>query len=246
MINASSSREQPSSIADNPAICGDWPDLALVSSDQHVICVHRHRISCTSHNAFAGLLADSKASAVFLPEPSSVLEVIVAVLYDVPAVSCVPSLETTEAALAALTKYGIPPHLHAFPGKLLYQLLLLHAPYRPIEAYALAGRYRLECAAVAISGHLLAYDTSQLSDDLAVKMSTVYFRRLFDLHHDRLSALKSIVFRPPAEHEPTPQCGEQSGSRARLKEGWAFAVAQLAWDKMPSESFSLAAGTTGA
>ena len=89
---------------------------------------------------------------------------------------CQPSarfLPPAEAVLAALTKYSIPSNLHVFPAKSLYQLRLLRAPHRSIEGSALASQYGLECAATAILGYLLAYNTSQLSGDLAMKMNTV-------------------------------------------------------------------------
>ena len=79
----------PYNVSDNSAICGDWLGWALVSSDQCVICVHRHRISCTSHNAFTSLLTDSTKSPV--PPKTVVCALInLAVLYDVPAISSFP------------------------------------------------------------------------------------------------------------------------------------------------------------
>ena len=173
-----------------------------------------------------------------LTERASVLDLLIHIVYGISCTHLAPSFETVEAVLDALIKYGISPPQSACPDQPLYQLLLLHAPHRPIDAYALAGQHGLEDAAVAISAHLLAYDSSQLSDALVSKMGPVYLRRLLCLHQNRLSALKTIVLRPPEGHPPTPTCGEEAPERAELAEAWAFAVAQLVWDVSPGECSS--------
>ncbi|KAI1791332.1 hypothetical protein LXA43DRAFT_1141822, partial [Ganoderma leucocontextum] len=220
----------------DPAAGGDCPDLILISSDEAFYYVHRPQIACISKNSFAGLLLDNLNTSITLPEPASVFDLLVRIVYGIPCTHLAPSLETTEATLEALIKYGIPPRLHAFPSQPLYHLLLLHAPHRPIDAYAVAGRHGLEDAAVVISGHLLVYDTSLLSDALVAKMGPVYFCRLLCLHRNRLSALKNIVLRPLAQHSPMPACAESAPARAQLARAWAFAVAQLVWDASPGVS----------
>ena len=208
----------------------------LISSDQAFYRVHRAQILSVSNNAFGGLAIDNNASMTLL-ERASVLDLLVHIVYGTSCTHLAPSFETVEAVLDALVKYGISPPQSACPGQLLYQLLLLHAPHRAIDLYALAGHHGLEDAAVAISGHL-TYDISRFSDALVAKMGPVYFRRLLCLHQDRVPSLKSIVFRPLAEHPPTPTCGEDAPERAELAEAWAFAVAQLLWDVSPGTRFS--------
>ncbi|KAM5543238.1 hypothetical protein V8D89_003112 [Ganoderma adspersum] len=205
---------------------GLFSDLAVLSSDQTVYYVHRQHLSGVSTNAFAGLLPGAPFSISVL-EPAAVLSIVIHTMYGRSCTDHSPSLDTIEAALDALVKYGVTPHLYASSPQPLYRLLLLHAPHNAIEAYALAGRHSLEAVAVAISAHLLAYDLSLITVELSIKMGAVYLRRLVDLHCDRTKALKSIVMRPPGGHPPT---------LARLMNAWAFAVAELAWDTLPGMS----------
>ncbi|PIL33908.1 hypothetical protein GSI_03614 [Ganoderma sinense ZZ0214-1] len=231
--------------SDNPAVGGDSksPKLMLISSDRTFYYVQHSQILAVTNNAFAGLLLDN-ASSITLPEPSSVLDLLIHLVYDISCIRLAPSLATSEATLNALIKYGILPRLHAVPGKPLYELLLFHAPHHPIAAYALAAHYGLEDAAVAISEHLLAYDVSRLSDALVVQMGPVYFRRLLVMHQARLSALKGIVLRPPGQHPPMPTCGGggPAAGASELGEAWAFAVAQLVWDASPGKPDCLCPG----
>ncbi|KAI0779897.1 hypothetical protein C8Q74DRAFT_1367714 [Fomes fomentarius] len=210
------------------------PDVVLTSSDRIQFYVHRERLFRASSSAFGGLLIQHLATFT-LPESCVVLDVVLHVVYGMSCVQQNPSLDTIELALHALVKYGVALRPLCGPQHPLYKLLLLHAPYRPIEVYAIAAHHKLEDAAVAVSGHLLAYDTSKLSDELTVKMGPLYFRRLLDLHQARLKALKEIVLRPPAAHRPVAKAG--SGCvPGQLTQGWAFAAAQLAWDTLPSVS----------
>lgn len=211
------------------------PDVVLTSSDRIQFYVHRERLFRASSSAFGGLFIQH-LSTFTLPESSVVLNVVLHVVYGMSCVQQNPSLDIIELALHALVKYGVALRPLCGPQHPLYKLLLLHAPYRPIEVYAIAAHHKLEDAAVAVSGHLLAYDTSKLSDELTVKMGSLYFRRLLDLHQARLKALKEIVLRPPAAHRPVAKAG--SGCvPGQLTQGWAFAAAQLAWDALPSELF---------
>ncbi|KAM5543293.1 hypothetical protein V8D89_003167 [Ganoderma adspersum] len=217
---------------------GMFPDMLIKSPDQTGYYVHRLHLSRVSTNAFGGLLANP-ASSISVLEPAAVLNVVIHTIYGMSSTHRNPSLDTIEAAIDALLKYGVAPHLYAPSSQPLYLLLLLHAPYRPIEAYAVAGKYGFEDAAVAISGHLLAYDLSRISDELSLKMGPVYLRRLVDLHNTRAQALKNIVLRPPGPHAPTLtvtcQC-ECAGDQSRLANSWAYAAAQLVWATLPCMS----------
>ena len=204
--------------------------MSLMSSDQVIFYVHRLHLSSISSNAFAGLLP-TLATSFFVTERATVLDIVLHIVYGRPYTDRNPPLSEIEAALDALIKYGVNPYAHAIPHQPLYTLLKNHAPYHPIETYAVAGKYGLEAAAVAVSAHLLAYDPSNLSDELSVKIGPVYLRRLIALHHERSNALKNIVLKPPANHRPTLMCGE--ASQAQLTQAWAHAAAELAWDALP-------------
>ncbi|KAM5533991.1 hypothetical protein V8D89_012311 [Ganoderma adspersum] len=198
--------------------------------------VHRPRIAYLSDNSFASLLLNSLNASITLPEPASVLDLIINIVYGISCTHLAPSLETTEATLDALVKYSIHPRLHVSPSQPLYHLLLLQAPLRPIEAYAVAGRHGLEDAVVRISRHLLLYDVSQLTDALMTKMGAVYFCRLICLHQGRVSTLKSIVLCPPAQHSPMPACRECGPARVQMAQAWAIALTELVWDLSPGIS----------
>ena len=194
--------------------------------------VHSQHLLSLSSNAFAGLLANCEIP-LLLAERSAVLDIVFHILYGMIYTHHSPPLAEIDAALDALIKYGVNPASHASPIHPLCALLRFHAPCLPIEAYAVAGKYSLEDAAVAISAHLLAYDFSNLSDELSIKIGPIYLRRLIGLHHDRSEALKTIILRPLATHQFTLLCGE--ASQAQLAREWAYAVAGLAWEKLPSE-----------
>ena len=140
-----------------------------------------------------------------------------------------------------MTKYGIPIEPHAAPHQQMYQLLLSHAPYHPIETYALAASHGLEDVAVVASGHLLSYDMTRLTDELVTKMGAIYLKRLVLLHQERMTALRHILLQAPRNHSPTPGCGDLQ--QGQLIREWALSTAQLAWDATPSKGGHFTSGT---
>ncbi|TBU63620.1 hypothetical protein BD310DRAFT_944728 [Dichomitus squalens] len=219
------------------------PDIIIVSSDNVHFYTHRHRLLAASANRMGNLIPsdDAEASAtpitVAMPHPSPVVNIILHTMYGQSCVHYLPTLEMVEVALDALAlSYGVPIQPSALPNQPIYTLLLSFAPYRPLDAYAVAGKHGLEEAAVAISSHLLAYDLARLPDSVSQKMGALYLKRLFLLHQSRLIALRNILYKPPATHPPTVMCNEVS--QQRMLRAWAFAVAQLVWDVLPSASTS--------
>ncbi|KAI8993835.1 hypothetical protein BD414DRAFT_534930 [Trametes punicea] len=223
-------------------IDGHLPDLTIISSNNVYFYAHRHRVANASSNGFGGLLFDWDVyspgflPSLHLPESGDVINVVLHTMYGLSCLHFHPSLETVEEALDALIKYGVPIQTHANPYQPLHQLILSLAPYHPIETYALAGRHQLEDLAVTISGHLLSFDLSRITDDLATKMGPVYLKRLFFLHQTRLQALKEILLKPPATHPATPGCNPTE--QGKLTRAWALATAQLVWDAMPSKAMT--------
>ena len=219
----------------NPGfLCNDVPaDITLIAADNVPFYAHRRVLQYASKNAFGSLLTRPDKS-IRVPEASAVLSLALHIVYGFPCLHLVFALDTIETAANALIKYGVPLRNVAAPNSPLYQLVLSHAPYRPIDAYAFAAHYNLESLAVAVSSHLLAYNTSNLTDELSTKMGPVYLKRLFDLHETRRSALKAIVMKPPRMHRPNLACG--TGEQRQLTQAWAFAAAEMAWDVQPGES----------
>ncbi|RPD73718.1 hypothetical protein L226DRAFT_523824 [Lentinus tigrinus ALCF2SS1-7] len=210
-----------------------FPDLILVSSDHVHFHVHRQRLYNTSCNAFGGFLLQ-QSSLITIPQSAEVFNIVLHVVYGMSCLEHNPSLEAIEKAINTLTAYGVPIQHLARPSFPLYQLLVSQAPFHPIETYAIAGQHKLEDAAVATSAHLLAYELSNLTDEITVKMGPLYLRRLLDLQQTRMTALKEIVLRPPANHSPTAKCPQ--GRQEKLTQAWALAAAQLVWDTLPSIS----------
>ncbi|KAH9858396.1 hypothetical protein C2E23DRAFT_860 [Lenzites betulinus] len=219
------------------------PNVIIISSNNVYFYAHRHRILETSVNLFGGLFLFDQGSSphgflpsLHLPESGDVLNVVMHTLYGLSCTHFHPAIDTVEAALDALTKYGVSIEAHAAPRyRPLHHLLLSHAPYHPIETYALAGKYELEELAVTVSGHLLSFDLSRVTDELATKMGPVYLKRLFLLHQTRTYALKHILLSPPAPH-PAPVPGCSAAAQAQLTRAWALATTQLVWDATPSLS----------
>ncbi|KAH9917930.1 uncharacterized protein BXZ73DRAFT_53189 [Epithele typhae] len=219
---------------------GLLPDAVLVVEDQASFYVHSDRLSQVSLNAFGGLLDGTTGIAgptFVVPESPDTLNITLRVVYELSCAHLSPSLDDIESVVNALIKYGIPlDSVTGSPDLPLHALILRHAPERPIEAYALAGHHGLESVAVAVSAHLLAYDTAALTNELALKMGAVYCRRLFMLHQDRLLALRRIVLRPPGTHRPTLVCGTGADGMGRLMRAWALVAAEVVWVASPGMS----------
>ena len=206
------------------------PDLVVEASDGTRFHVHTDTLTQSSNNSFDGLLPSTHGSLT-LSESPEVLDIALHILYEKAFSAPLPRLNILEDALEALVKYGAHLPILAAPPLPLYALLLQHAPSSQIETYALAAHYDLEDAAVAISAHLLAYDITELSDELSLKMGPIYMMRLVELQQLRLSALKAIVLTPPVSHLATATCG----SGPELSQAWALAAIPLIWEARPSE-----------
>ncbi|RPD58886.1 hypothetical protein L227DRAFT_179400 [Lentinus tigrinus ALCF2SS1-6] len=218
----------PSELVDGAA-----PDLLIVTSDAVHFHVHTRSILALSTNAFNRALA-SPVNTLVVMETAAVMNVVLNVLYGWSCIVYEPEFEDVVVALAALVKYGASLPTLAVAPLPLFDLLLAQAPLHAIDIYASAGQYELEDVAVAVSAHLLAFSPSQLTDELALQMGPVYFKRILDLQQNRLLALKGIVLDPPAKHPPTLTCN--IASRDELTTSWALATAQLVWDACPSIS----------
>ncbi|KAI0741860.1 hypothetical protein C8Q80DRAFT_161612 [Daedaleopsis nitida] len=214
---------------------GELPDVVLITQDQAHFYAHSRRLVLASTNYWGMLFASPVPPQIInVPEDANTLRLALHLVYGSPFLYLGPSLESIEGTLVALTKYGVVLDKLVASCMPLYHLILSHAPYRPIETYALAAWFHLEPVAVAASSHLLAFDTSTLTDELTIKMGALYFKRLLDLHKIRRTALKTIVLRLPQMHPPTDTCGEE-GQR-ELMSICASAAAELAWDSLPNLS----------
>lgn len=142
-----------------------------------------------------------------------------------------PPFETLVTAVKRFPTYGLRPKARIAPSMPLFQLLLSHAPLFPLELYALASQFDLYELAVSTSSHLLSFQLSSLTDDMAERIGPVYLKRLFFLHFGRADALKRVLLPPPHPHAPTPWC--DFTDQKTLTRAWALASAYLAWDARP-------------
>ena len=218
------------------------PDLIFVSSDGVFFYVHTTQILAVSTNAFNNLVPPKHAKAkimmrddfgpvVSLPEPATVLNIILHVVYELSCAHYHPALDTLMSAVDAMDVYGLPPKRHIVPSSPLYAYILSQAPMQPIVVYALAAAHDLYELAVPVSSHLLSFALHTLTDDLAVRIGPVYMKRLFFLHLGRLEALKRLLLPPPHPHPPTQGC--DFTEQKKLTRAWALASAYLAWDARP-------------
>lgn len=217
------------------------PDLVLLSSDSVFFYVHLNLLLCVSDNNFNSFLPPpSKAdhgpmgSVVVLPESSEVLNVVLHSIYDISCAHYSPSFESLSAALVFMTTYGISVKRHAARSTPLHALFLSHAPFYPLELYALAASYDLYDLAVPTSSHLLSLSLASLTDEMVDRIGPRYLKRLFFLHFGRAEALKRLLLPPPHPHSPTVSC--DFTEQKKLTRAWALASAYLAWDARPDLS----------
>jgi len=205
--------------------------------------VHASALLGSSANQFNGLLpsnpgsCESQDAVLSIPEHSTVLNVLLHIIYDMSCIHYSPPFPTLVAAVNCLSTYGISPKLVIVPSTPTYTLLLSYAPLFPLELYALAASFDLYDLAVATSSHLLSFPLASITDEMAECIGPVYLKRLFFLHFGRSDALKRILLPPPHPHAPTPWC--DFNEQKKLTRAWALASAYLAWDARPGVFISV-------
>jgi hypothetical protein len=174
----------------------------------------------------------------FASESSEVLNIVLCGVYEISCDKHNPTFECIVDAISAFKKYGLTP-LRRFvsPPKPLYHTLLYHAPLRPLETYALAAEFELEDLAVASSAYTLPLNLALLSEDLALKMGSVYLHRLHRLHGARMDALRELLDRAIYPHVAKPYCSIEK--RREFSKAYDLACAQLYYDAFPGQSHRL-------
>ncbi|KAJ3576429.1 hypothetical protein NP233_g442 [Leucocoprinus birnbaumii] len=220
------------------------PDITFISSDRVLFYVHSQVSRGASpqafrrvfeahqdpaHNTLGGLPHQPPPDElIHIPDTSSVLNVILHVLYCTSSARNSPSFETLATAVDRMPYYDLPPRNHVTPHTPLYDQLLMHAPLFPLQLYALAAYHDLRELAVATSSHLLSYPLATLPEDVAQRMGALYLKRLLAMHLERFNALKQILLSPPLPHPATIDCTFQD--QKKLTRAWALVSAYLAWD----------------
>ncbi|TFK67352.1 hypothetical protein BDN72DRAFT_742030, partial [Pluteus cervinus] len=212
------------------------PNLIFSSSDCVLFYVDMDVVTKACPPAFQSAISASPVydqmpgsmRIILIHETSPVLDVILHVLYGTSCIQHSPPFNTLVDAVDHMPFYGISPAVHITPSSHTYSALIAFAPFYPLQLYSLAGHHYLHDLAVSTSSHLLSYSLLSMSDEVAQRMGWRYLKRLFDLHADRLNALKEMLLAPPYPHAPTRECSFKDQSR--LTRAWALVAAYLAWE----------------
>jgi len=211
-------------------------DLILVSSDSVYFYVHSPILLSTSQNGFNSLLPvgfvredPSRPEPILaVPERSSVLNVILHIIYHMSCTQYSPSFDILVEAVRTLKTYGISAKNVITPSTPLHGILLTHAADRALELFALASQNDLYDLAVSSSSFLLSISLSAISDQMAEQIGPIYLKRLFFMHLGRAEVLRNILLPPPYPHTPTSTC--DTVQQKNLTRAWALASASLVWD----------------
>uniref|UniRef100_A0A8H8CFQ5 Uncharacterized protein n=1 Tax=Psilocybe cubensis TaxID=181762 RepID=A0A8H8CFQ5_PSICU len=215
------------------------PDTIFSSSDGVLFYIDSATVLKACPTAFVAILMQPLSHPKFrdgnisLDISSPELNVIFHALYGTSPAANRPSFDTLIQAVDRMPSYSIPPTTLIRPGGSLYELLLYHAPLHPLESYALAAHHKLHPLAVSVSSHLLSYDLSKISDDMAERIGATYLNKMMHLHMSRFTALKNILLHPPHPHPPSKECGFED--QRKLTRAWALVSAYLAWDARPAD-----------
>ncbi|KZV97301.1 hypothetical protein EXIGLDRAFT_642388 [Exidia glandulosa HHB12029] len=217
---------------------GQFPDIALVSSDSVRFHVHTSVLRSASSNDFGGLFhAQANSHNIHIDEAAPALNIMLHSAYGLDIVPYTPNWSMLEEGTEAMRRYAIRPPTPTDP---LFTLLLsqVHRPGGAQAVYALAAQCEFDALAVAASEHLLSLDLSSITDEWATQCGPVYIKRLFFLHLGRTEALKRIVSASPTLHVPWPGCSRDEQQQNILRP-WSFAVAQLIAEARPDVPNSL-------
>jgi hypothetical protein len=112
-------------------------------------------------------------------EPSSSLNIVLHVLYELPMEKFQPDLQLLCYVLSALVAFGYRPAHLVVPQSEIFRLLVAHSKSYPLAVYALAASHKIERLAVSCSSNTLRVELSELTDELATVMGPIYAKRLF-------------------------------------------------------------------
>ncbi|KAI0050130.1 hypothetical protein FA95DRAFT_1487920 [Auriscalpium vulgare] len=204
-------------------------DLLILSHDNILFYVHRHKILGASDNHFASYVPyEPNGKHVSIPLQSVVLNILLHAIYGMPVVHYFPTTDDVLAAIEATRTYGLASDVYLAQGAPLYEVAVSVASYAPFRFYALAAALDAYPLAVAVSSRLLSFPLDSITDDVAAEVGAVYLKRLFFLHLGRTAALKRLLEMPLRSHEPSLIC--DSNEQKKLARAWSLASAYLAWD----------------
>lgn len=217
------------------------PDASLLSSDGVFFCVHLKTIRRHSPEAFQAFLNASshQTGPVALDCSSEKLNIILHTLYDMPLGAYQPGLDIVAAAIDHMPKLGITVNQVIYPECAMYQHIASYTPLRPLDVYAMAAHHDVHALAVHASSDLVNLDMRAISEDVSVRMGSLYLLKLIRLHAKRSEALKAQLFVALPAH-PLARIDTCSFRQHQLAiQIWAQFCADPMWHTRPSTLINL-------
>ncbi|KAH6913017.1 hypothetical protein BKA70DRAFT_1265768 [Coprinopsis sp. MPI-PUGE-AT-0042] len=227
-------------------------DMVLSSNDSTLFYLNSHLLASSGFNVFSVSLQTFSLLHRFgtlpggpllhgpvskLPDSSATLDIIFYTLYGLSCDDRAPSFESLVYAIGRMPDYNLAPSTFIQHGTPLYAHLMdRHAPLQPLRLYVLAGQHSIEPLAVGVSSHLLGLDLSEITDEMAATMTSVYLKRLFFMHKGRLARLKTVLARPPSLHDSKVAKVCDIATRSAVRSKWTTLVTSLVWDATPDIS----------
>ncbi|KAH8105140.1 hypothetical protein BXZ70DRAFT_998337 [Cristinia sonorae] len=229
---------------------GQFPNVVLLSTDGVLFYTHTSALLAGSGNGFNGLLSpdvlenikQTQGSGppwlIMVAEDSVLLNVVIHNVYKMRCDQFNPPLETLLDAVGALRTYGTPVH------HFLYRHIVSETPRRPMDVFLVAAENNLDTLAVVSSAHLLSLYLPSITDEMAGRMGSRYFKRLVMLHINREQSLKMLIQDSPAQHPETTACGFIQWRK--FTRAWAFTAANMLGDIRPDFPVGVLGKTLGA
>ncbi|KAF9261656.1 hypothetical protein L218DRAFT_479691 [Marasmius fiardii PR-910] len=197
--------------------------------------VHSELLLAKSDNHFRSLLTgkdlrETRPALIHVPEHSAILNIILHAIYGLSVTLYHPTFDVLSCAVDRFDVYGVHPSTEITSTSALHSTILLHAHIDPLKVYLLAAKHNISDLAVSTSSHLLSFPLNQITEDIAVQMGPIYLSRLFSLHKNRLSSLKSILSSPPQLHPPSAAC--KQSKQSSVVRAWTLASAYLIWQDL--------------
>ncbi|KAL1680419.1 hypothetical protein EV122DRAFT_276352 [Schizophyllum commune] len=216
------------------------PDFQLVTSDAVHFFVNSsvlHRASC---NDFAGTLREASGSPdptdgrpirVYVDDNADVLNLLLHIAYGASPSNFNPSLDTLAGTVRRLSAYGMDPQSYVATRTVLFESLRQQAALAPLKVYCLAAAHDILALAQVASAYLLSLPLYRVSDDDAIEMGSLYFKKLLILHRGRMDKLKELLEVPPTFHAETEDCSFTT--QKILTREWSAAVNEVLVDGHP-------------
>ncbi|KAL1705011.1 hypothetical protein EV121DRAFT_290882 [Schizophyllum commune] len=216
------------------------PNFQLVSSDAVHFFVNSRVLQRASCNDFAGTLREASGSPnptdgrpirVHVDDNADVLNLLLHIAYGASPSNFNPSLDTLAGTVRRLSAYGMDPQSYVASGTVLFESLRQQAALAPLRVYCLAAAHDLLALAQVASAYLLSLPLYRVSDDDAIEMGSLYFKKLLILHRGRMDKLKELLEVPPTFHSETEECSFTT--QKILTREWSAAVNEVLVDGHP-------------